>query len=142
MSYSEREFQDSLLMQSDTERVSGRAAILGFPSDPFDDHFESTIRVHDEFSTMFVDDIRQIGRFERPQRTLIILEDLGHDWIEVLTAELGVPIDVFAQHWARPAHHNDGKVRVPLGQDVHRHYVLNYDQLHAITIPGVDKGWF
>jgi hypothetical protein len=26
------------------------------------------------------------------------------------------------------------------GEDVHRHYILSYDQQHAITIPDVNKG--
>lgn len=79
-------------------------------------------------------------RHPTPRGKLVILEDLGYDWIEKISSTFGVPINVFAEHWANPAHHNDGKVRVPLGEDVHHHYILNYDQQHAITIPEVNKG--
>jgi hypothetical protein len=75
------------------------------------------------------------------KRTLVVLEDLGLCWMDMLRSNLHVPVTVFARHWANPAYHNDGKVRVPLGQDFHTYYILNYNQEHAIDIAKVDKGF-
>jgi hypothetical protein len=68
------------------------------------------------------------------KRSLVILEDLGMKWIDVLATTLRVPLHVFAQHWADPLSHIDGTVRVPLGQDPHYEMVLNYDQLHPVVL--------
>jgi hypothetical protein len=92
--------------------------------------------------TEFADFVKEMEQFKKEDssRRLVILEDLGYDWIVNISSTFKVPMNVFAEHWANPAHHINGRVRVPLGQDLHHHYILNYDQQHAITIPKLNKG--
>jgi hypothetical protein len=73
-------------------------------------------------------------------RAVIILEDLGSNWVSLLARKLGVPMSVFACHWALPEDHTLGLVRMPLGQDARYHFILNYVQDHAVLIPNKNKG--
>lgn len=165
----ERQFKNAMHAQKHNEdrRRSGRCAVYNFWFNS-DQAFHPRPRIFDytDFERSFAEEMEHISgsmEFEKgikleerfanemepissiiehpPSRgKLVILEDLGYDWIEKISSTFGVPINVFAEHWANLAHHNDGKVRVPLGEDVHHHYILNYDQQHAITIPEVNKG--
>jgi hypothetical protein len=138
----ERMFLDSLMQPLPGQKGKGKAAIFRFRerSDGEDLQLEIPQPTRylecDKGFKHQIDDIKQT-----PRPTLIILEDLGVDWIETLVTELEVPLHFFAQHWAPPVFHNDRKVRVPLGQDPQYHFVLNYDQVHAVQIDGeIDKG--
>ena len=80
---------------------------------------------------------------------LIILEDLSREWVEALGPRLGIPVYVFALHWADPTAHVNGELRVPIGESPARHFILSYQQSlpfciknrqNNITVNGVDKG--
>jgi len=135
-------FLESLAQPLPGQNGKGKAAIFHFPkrSDEKDLQFEMPEpTIYLECDKVFKDRIDNIKQTPRP--TLIILEDLGVNWIETFATELEVPLHFFAQHWAPPVFHNDRKVRVPLGQDPQYHFVLNYDQVHAVQIDGgIDKG--
>ena len=82
-------------------------------------------------------------------RDLIILEDLSREWVEALGPHLGIPVSVFALHWADPTEHVNGGLRVPIGESPARHFILSYRQSlpffiknrqNNITVNGVDKG--
>ena len=82
-------------------------------------------------------------------RHLIILEDLSLEWVEKLGPRLGIPVYVFALHWADPTDHVNGELRVPIGESPARHFILSYRQSlpffiknrqNNITVNGVDKG--
>jgi hypothetical protein len=75
------------------------------------------------------------------RRYLIVLEDLGRNWVELLGPYLKIPPYFFELHWANPLLHTMGMNRMPLGQDSQQIFVLGYTELHpGVTIPR-DQGW-
>ena len=79
----------------------------------------------------------------------IILEDLSREWVEALGPRLGIPVYVFALHWADPTGHVNGGLRVPIGESPARHFILSYRQSlpfyiknrqNKIIVNGVAKG--
>ena len=79
---------------------------------------------------------------------LIVLEDLSREWVEFLGPLLGIPVSVFALHWANPIDHVGGEIRIPIGESPARHFILNYRQSLPFSIRGrktrkedVGKGW-
>ena len=86
----------------------------------------------------------------RPElRNLIVLEDLSREWVQALGPQLGIPVSVFALHWADPTDHVNGGLRVPIGESPARHFILSYRQSlpffiknrqNNITVNGVEKG--
>ena len=89
------------------------------------------------------------GSYRPKQKDLIILEDLSREWVEALGPELGIPVYVFALHWADPTDHVNGGLRVPIGESPARHFILSYRQSlpffiknrqNNITVNGVEKG--
>ena len=80
---------------------------------------------------------------------LITLEDLSREWVEALGPRLGIPVYVFALHWADPSDHVNRGLRVPIGESPARHFILSYRQSlpfyiknrqNKIIVNGVDKG--
>lgn len=66
--------------------------------------------------------------------TLIVLEDIGRHWIDILGPILGIPVYFFALHWAMPIKHLTGDIRLPAGQSPERHFILPYQQLLPFRI--------
>jgi hypothetical protein len=130
----ENEFYNSIQSQTTSEKREGRAVIFNLSAGGLP---PTEVPSVEEFRKI----VGTLGS-TNSQRHLIILEDLGFDWVQPLLTELHVPEDVFAQHWAGPAYHSEGRARVPLGQDIHRHYILGYEQPHAITIKDVKKSCY
>jgi hypothetical protein len=136
------------------QTTRGQAAILKFPPDlsndksldikwPEREEFDYSGSGSKKSFEKFKASIAGIasGSSGSQERSLVILEDLGFEWIDVLATKLDVPLHVFAQHWASPIDHIKGRVRIPLGQDPHYHLVLNYDQLHPVIFDDkIDKG--
>ncbi len=79
---------------------------------------------------------------------LIVLQDLSREWVEALGPRLGIPVSVFALHWANPIDHINGEVRVPIGESPTRHFILSYrqslpfwiDRKTDIMVEGVKQG--
>lgn len=67
-------------------------------------------------------------------KQLIVLEDLGRDWVEIIGKVFHVPPRVFALHWASPSFHQRGKARVPLGQPAEEHFVLPYSEILPLEL--------
>ena len=94
-------------------------------------------------------DLHINGSYRPEQRNLIVPEDLSREWVEALGPQLGIPVYVFALHWADPTAHVTGGLRVPIGESPARHFILSYRQSlpffiknpqNNITINGVKKG--
>lgn len=66
------------------------------------------------------------------KKELIVIENMSAAWVKELLSQRSAPSHVFALHFAMPD--GPGRVRVPLGQDLRRHFVLPYDQHHAIKL--------
>lgn len=62
-------------------------------------------------------------------KQLIVLEDLGRDWVETIGKAFHVPPRVFALHWASPSFYQRSRARVPLGQPAEEHFVLPYSEI-------------
>ena len=84
-------------------------------------------------------------------RDLIVLEDLSRSSVEALGPRLGIPVSVFALHWANPIDHVNSEVRVPIGESPDRHFILNYrqslpfsilDRNQDIAVKGLRAGQF
>lgn len=67
-------------------------------------------------------------------KQLIVLEDLGRDWVETIGKAFHVPPRVFALHWASPTHYKLSRARVPLGQPAEEHFVLPYSEILPFKI--------
>ena len=100
-------------------------------------------------SEELLDDFELQGSDNHEGRYLIILEDLSREWVEALGPRLGIPVYVFALHWANPTGHVSWGLRVPIGESPARHFILSYrqslpffikDRQNSITVNGVDKG--
>ncbi|KAM7214440.1 putative magnesium and cobalt transport protein [Rhypophila decipiens] len=74
----------------------------------------------------------------KSSNTLIILEDLGKDWVEILGPVLKIPVYFFALHWAMPLKHLNGDIRLPVGQSPERHFILPYQQELPFRITASD----
>lgn len=72
-------------------------------------------------------DAAGVPRFFKKQ--LIVLEDLGKDWVETIGKTFQVPVRVFALHWASPSLYKSGRARLPLGQPAEEHFVLPYSEI-------------
>lgn len=59
---------------------------------------------------------------------LVVMEDLGADWVPCFAKWLQIPEHIFALHWAHPQDHLSGQVGVPLGTDPKQHFILQYKQ--------------
>ena len=137
-------------------------------------YFEQTLDARNDISKRKPRAIRHIGReppsakeFLKPEELLddlklemhkfdshrhgylVNLEDLSREWVEALGPRLGIPVYVFALHWADPTDHVNGELRVPIGESPTRHFILSYRQSlpffiknrqNNITVNGVDKG--
>jgi len=68
------------------------------------------------------------------EKQLIVLEDLGRDWVETVGSAFHVPPRVFALQWASPSLYKRGSARVPLGQPAEEHFVLPYSELLPFEI--------
>lgn len=67
-------------------------------------------------------------------KQLIVLEDLGRDWVETIGELFHVPPYVFALHWASPSLYKSGRAHVPLGQPAEEHFVLPYSEILPFEI--------
>lgn len=134
------EFRMSLDAQSEIQQIGGRAAVLDFSKVTTLGHVPNTEHAYSPKHLLDILSDREASHRGGIRRRLIILEDLGRNWIQVLGSRLGMPLSVFERHWARPEHHSLGKVRIPLGQDNRYHFVLSYVQSHPIVITGRNKG--
>lgn len=67
-------------------------------------------------------------------KQLIVLEDLGRDWVETIGKAFHVPPPVFALHWASPTRYKSSRARVPLGQPAEEHFVLPYSEILPLKI--------
>lgn len=74
------------------------------------------------------------------RKRLLILENMGINWVQVLATELNVPLSIFAQHWASPYGHDSGKIRVPLCQNLRNHFMLSYDQFYPYKTTVLKQG--
>ena len=109
----EEEFFADMMHQSSTESSRGKAIILRDLSEPTEVTLESPIELFRGFDH---------------DRVLVILEDLGREFVERFGSQMGIPVHVFALHWARPEHHVLGQARLPVGQPPEQHFVLHYRQ--------------
>ena len=83
---------------------------------------------HDPWELLDGLDIRIHESYRPEQRNLIVLEDLSRERVEALGPQLGIPVSVFALHWADPTDHVNGGLRVPIGESPARHFILSYRQ--------------
>lgn len=132
MSKAEVYFRQTLDAKNHISTERGRAALLL--------RNQSTVRIYSR--------PEELPHSLRPH-DLIVLEDLSREWVEALGPRLGIPVSVFALHWANPIDHVNGEVRVPIGESPTRHFILNYRQPlpfsilsreNEITVKGVKKG--
>jgi hypothetical protein len=116
-------FKRKTRTQNEEESLRGRAAVLTF----LNGHAKLTRWGSPE-------DLRrdilecQIIHPVLEQHRLVILEDLGRNWIEVLGPILQIPVYFFALHQASPTDHFFGRVHTPIGQPTYRHFILSYKQ--------------
>lgn len=68
------------------------------------------------------------------EKQLVIIEDLGRDWIAKLGVEFHIPAHVFAFHWVSPSSYIRGRVRLPLGQASEDHFIMPYREVLPFTI--------
>jgi len=59
--------------------------------------------------------------------------------VEALGPRLGIPVSIFASHWANPIDHVSGEVRIPIGTSPARHFILNYRQSLPFSITDRQK---
>lgn len=59
-------------------------------------------------------------------KQLVVLEDLGRDWVQTIGKAFHIPPHVFALHWASPSLYKRGEAHIPLGQPAEEHFVLPY----------------
>ena len=131
----ETRFKKDVLGQDDNQRQRGRAAILEFSGS----EEKASVIATEENVVSTPQDLRDYlgkpsGFRNRLLGKLIILEDLGRDWVEILGSIFDIPIQVFALHWANPDDHILGDARVPLGQSPNLQFVLNYRQSLALEM--------
>lgn len=67
-------------------------------------------------------------------KQLVVLEDLGRDWVKTVGKAFHVPARVFALHWASPNLYKRGRARLPLGQPAEEHFVLPYSEILPFAI--------
>lgn len=122
------ESQFKVEIEHESTALQGRAAILDYSSD-------NIIKQHGPFidPQKLENKLKSYGD-TKSVRLLIILEDLAPAWVKMLGPYLGIPPSVFALHWANPVGHMLGDVRVPLGQNPSRGFILNYKQIHPVKI--------
>jgi hypothetical protein len=126
-------FKTSIEGQEVNAQVRGRAAIWDFSTDG-----RHRLTPPDEIPTpsALYDQLKKSPGGSGPCRRLIILEDLGRTWIEMLGSQFNIPPHVFALHWYSPYDLFLGRVQVPLGQDPLHHFILSYTQVqNKITTP-------
>lgn len=142
----ESEFAESFESQTQAQRDSGRVAVIEFPVDdnhkPYDGTDTAQIFSGPGGWESLERWISNLGLNSSSYkfRGLIILEDLGANYVSVLANRFRIPMSVFSNHWTLPDNHTLGRARVPLGQDARYHFVLNYVQEHSIIIPNKNKG--
>jgi hypothetical protein len=143
----ELDFTAALARQTPEQRNDGRAAWIEFNASGIDSssarRFEGEHGVEELGLLLrkYLDPLQNDDLMNGKEcRGVIILEDLGSEWVSLLSSILGIPVSVFACHWALPEDHTLGRVRIPLGQDARYHFILNYVQDHAIRIPRKNKG--
>jgi hypothetical protein len=76
---------------------NGRIAVLEFKDDKFEQRiaFSSSDTEH---SSEFLAEYGSRSSGTKPVRPLIILEDLGLEWVALLSMQLHVPLGVLARH--------------------------------------------
>lgn len=80
---------------------------------------------------------RRCDRLAVPQffdKQLVVLEDLGRDWVKTIGKAFHIPARVFALHWASPSLYKRGRARLPLGQPAEEHFVLPYSEILPFAI--------
>lgn len=60
------------------------------------------------------------------EHQLVILEDLGKEWVERVAELFQVPLEVFAYHEISPGDYATGRARLPLGERPEQHFFLPY----------------
>lgn len=93
------------------------------------DHFKQALKILP----------RRFNKSEVPRffnKQLVVLEDLGKDWVETVGKAFHIPPSVFALHWASPSLYKSGRARVPLGQPAEEHFVLPYSEILPDGIKG------
>jgi hypothetical protein len=136
----ETEFQEAVNRQDDERAGRGKAAVVRFTHDGVcqpSEIPESPKELH-RYLNWHLDKISM--NTESSPNCLVILEDLGRNWINVLGPTLQIPISVFALHWEKPEAHIQGDVRVPLGTSPDRHFILNYRQFLPLVISDKSRG--
>ncbi|KAH8754646.1 hypothetical protein F5883DRAFT_185377 [Diaporthe sp. PMI_573] len=68
------------------------------------------------------------------KRQLLVLEDLGRDWVEAIGVAFRIPVYFFALHWADPVDHAWGIARMPLGHRTREHNILRYRETLPIIV--------
>jgi hypothetical protein len=77
--------------------------------------------------------VRQLKSPVRPgspaqffEHQLVILEDLGKEWVKKVAELFQVPLEVFAYHEVSPGDYATGRARLPLGERPEQHFFLPY----------------
>lgn len=105
----------------------------GSPEPPEGLLFEDLNRFKEALETL----PRRCDRLAVPQffdKQLVVLEDLGRDWVKTIGKAFHVPARVFALHWASPSLYKRGRARLPLGQPAEEHFVLPYSEILPFAI--------
>lgn len=110
--------------QSSTSAASASAS-LEFPEGLVFEDLELFKRTLEKFPHRSENET--VHRFFDKQ--LIVLENLGRDWVETVGKAFRVPPHVFAHHWASPSLCKRGRARLPLGQPAEDHFVLPYSEI-------------
>lgn len=155
----EKDFHAAISNQVEERRAMGRAAVLRM-SHPYcpdmrdPEHAQSSTSASSDSGSAKSPEgllFESLGAFQKALKTLprhcdnstvpqffdkqlIVLEDLGRDWVETIGKVFHVPPRVFALHWASPTHYKLSRARVPLGQPAEEHFVLPYSEILPFKI--------
>lgn len=118
----EQEFCGDMKKQTASEASRGRAMVITTEDMPADK--ERLVHSDPEKLKEELDKKKNVSK----GGMLVILEDMGREFVEELGSCFDIPPDVFALHWARPEHHVLGQARLPVGEIPQRHFALHYRQ--------------
>lgn len=75
---------------------------------------------------------RPHNQSESPQffeKQMILLEDLGRDWVVTIGQAFHIPPRVFADQWVSPTCYKGGEARLPLGEPPEEHFLVPYSEV-------------